>query len=88
VAAVDVDVVLEGHFLQRHRKPQCREATRRRTEELGAPPARALTEALVSREALIDAVIPDVAGSKLQALGMTVLAKGPLGNVSKRLCTA
>jgi hypothetical protein len=29
VAAVDVDVVLEGHFLQRHRKPQCREATRR-----------------------------------------------------------
>jgi hypothetical protein len=34
-----------------------------------------LAEALVSREALIDAVIPDVAGSKLQALGMTVLAK-------------
>ena len=28
-----------------------------------------------SREALIDAVIPDVAGSKLQALGATVLTK-------------
>src|ERR1700704_5736120 len=38
-------------------------------------PREPLAEALVSREALIDAVIPDVAGSKLQALGMTVLAK-------------
>ena len=28
-----------------------------------------------SREALIDAVIPDIAGSKLQALGISVLAK-------------